>query len=326
MPSASPDAPPRPPDGSRAPTSATSAAADAATADAAVAEAAAAGGREKRAYVRRIFSEIAPRYDLLNHVLSLNVDRAWRRRALDALAWDRRPEGVYLDLCAGTLDVGAQLVRRAAFRGLVVGADFAEPMLRAGAGKAPRTRLAPVTADALALPLADASVDGAIVAFGIRSSPDLDAALHEVRRVLRPEARFVILEFTTPPNAAVRAAYHAYFHPLLPALGRLVSGHPTAYAYLPAATRTSRARRRLAERMRAAGFAAVRWERLTLASRPSTWARHERARGGARPLALSACPSTLFPTSSPPSTAPASCTASRTRCARTSSCARSPTG
>jgi demethylmenaquinone methyltransferase/2-methoxy-6-polyprenyl-1,4-benzoquinol methylase len=95
----------------------------------------------KRAYVRRIFSEIAPRYDLLNHLLSLNVDRRWRRRAIAALGWTRRPTGVYVDLCAGTLDVGAQLAGQPGFRGTVVGADFAEPMLRAGAGKAPRSVL-----------------------------------------------------------------------------------------------------------------------------------------------------------------------------------------
>lgn len=233
----------------------------------AVADDAAAGGSAKRAYVRDIFSAIAPRYDLLNRLLSLNVDRVWRRRALRALGWERRPEGVYLDLCAGTLDVGAMLTRRAGFRGLVVGADFAVPMLAAGAGKAPRrgpARLAPVGADALALPLADASCDGALVAFGIRNVADLDAALRETRRVLRPGARFVILEFTTPPNALVRAAYHAYFHRVLPALGRLVSGHPTAYAYLPRSVAHFPAEPELAERMRAAGFGAVRWERLTL--------------------------------------------------------------
>jgi demethylmenaquinone methyltransferase/2-methoxy-6-polyprenyl-1,4-benzoquinol methylase len=230
----------------------------------ATAEAAAAGGREKRAYVRRIFSEIAPRYDLLNHVLSLNVDRAWRRRALAALGWDARPGGVYLDLCAGTLDVGAQLARAPGFRGLVLGADFAEPMLRAGAGKAPRAALAPVAADALELPFADGSADGAIVAFGIRNVADLDAALREVRRVLAPGARFVILEFTTPPNALVRAGYHAYFHHVLPLVGRAVSGHRTAYAYLPRSVAHFPAPDALAARMRAAGFDAVTWTPLTL--------------------------------------------------------------
>src|SRR3712207_3198333 len=93
---------------------------------------AAAGGAAKRAYVRRIFSEIPSRYDLLNHVLSLNIDRLWRRRAIRALGWERAPDGVYVDLCAGTLDVGADLTRRRGFQGLVIGADFAEPMLRAG--------------------------------------------------------------------------------------------------------------------------------------------------------------------------------------------------
>lgn len=227
-------------------------------------EAAAAGGDEKRAYVRRIFSEIAPRYDLLNHLLSFNVDRAWRRRALEALGWTRRPAGLYVDLCAGTLDVGAQLAGQPGFRGLVVGADFAEPMLRAGEGKASRAVLAPVVADALALPLRDGAADGALVAFGIRNVADLDAALREVRRVLAPGARFVILELTTPRRALVRAAYHAYFHHVLPALGRLVSGHGTAYAYLPRSVAHFPPPPALADRMRAAGFADVRWTALTL--------------------------------------------------------------
>jgi demethylmenaquinone methyltransferase/2-methoxy-6-polyprenyl-1,4-benzoquinol methylase len=233
-------------------------------ADPSLADRAAAGGREKRAYVRRIFSEIAPRYDLLNHVLSLNVDRAWRRRAIAALGWDRAPTGRYLDLCAGTLDVGAQLTRAAGFRGLVVGADFAEPMLRAGEGKAPRERLVPVTADALELPLGDATLDGAIVAFGIRNVADLDAGLREVRRVLRPGARFVILEFSTPRLAPVRWGYHAYFHHVLPLIGRLVSGHPTAYAYLPRSVAHFPTEEALATRMRAAGFRTVEWTSLSL--------------------------------------------------------------
>ena len=234
-----------------------------------VAEAAAAGGREKRAYVRRIFSEIAPRYDLLNHILSLNVDRGWRRRAIAALGWDRAPGGTYLDLCAGTLDVGVQLARQPGFGGLVVGADFAEPMLRAGVGKVPqdgggRAVVVPVTADALELPLADGSCAGAIVAFGIRNVADLDAGLREVHRVLAPGARFVILEFSTPRHALVRAGYHAYFHRVLPLIGRAVSGHPTAYAYLPRSVAHFPTEEALAAHMRAAGFAPVRWTSLSL--------------------------------------------------------------
>ena len=99
-------------------------------------ELAAAGGADKRAYVRKVFEEIAPRYDLLNHLLSFNIDVLWRRRALRALEWTRIPDGLYLDLCAGTLDVGAELTKQAEFRGFIIGADFAVPMLQAGRGKA----------------------------------------------------------------------------------------------------------------------------------------------------------------------------------------------
>ncbi len=224
---------------------------------------AARGGAGKREYVRRIFSEIAPSYDLLNHLLSFNIDRRWRARALEALAWTRVPGGTYLDVCAGTLDVSAQLARTDGFRGEVLGADFAEPMLRAGRRKTKRTGISPVVADALGLPLEDGSVDGAIVAFGIRNVADLDACLKEVRRVLRPGARFVILEFSTPRSAVVRAGYHAYFHHVLPAIGRLVSGHRTAYTYLPESVKHFPIEEQLAARMRAAGFSRVTWQPLT---------------------------------------------------------------
>lgn len=225
---------------------------------------AARGGSAKPRYVRRIFSEIAPRYDLLNHLLSLNLDRAWRAAALRELAWERCANGAYLDLCAGTLDVAARLAREPRFTGTVVAADFAEPMLRAGRRKASPAVVAPVVADALALPLADGSMSGAIVAFGIRNVGDLDGVLREVRRVLAPGARFVILEFSTPRRALVRAAYRAYFHGVLPAVGGLVSGHPTAYGYLPRSVESFPSEERLAERMSSAGLRSVRWRALAL--------------------------------------------------------------
>lgn len=227
------------------------------------ADAAAAGGAEKRAYVQQIFSEIAPRYDLLNHVLSMNIDKGWRRRALEALGWRSAPTGRYLDLCAGTLDVGVQLVRQEGFSGYVLAADFAEPMLRMGDGKAPRSKVGPVAADALQLPVADGVFDGAIVAFGIRNVAALDAGLREVRRALRPGARFVILEFSTPRNAAVRAGYQFYFHRVLPTIGRLVSGHKTAYSYLPKSVAHFPVEEALAARMTAAGFRDVTWTPLS---------------------------------------------------------------
>jgi demethylmenaquinone methyltransferase/2-methoxy-6-polyprenyl-1,4-benzoquinol methylase len=224
----------------------------------------AAMGEGKRAYVQQMFSDIAPRYDLLNHVLSLNIDKRWRQKALVALGWTARPTGTFLDLCAGTLDVGAMLVKQAGFGGFVVGADFAVPMLQHGKGKAPRTKLSPVGADALALPFGAGVLDGAIVAFGIRNVADLDAGLREVRRVLSPGARFVILEFSTPRFALVRAAYHAYFHHVLPLVGRLVSGHKSAYTYLPLSVAQFPTEEALAERLRQAGFTTVTWQRLSL--------------------------------------------------------------
>jgi demethylmenaquinone methyltransferase/2-methoxy-6-polyprenyl-1,4-benzoquinol methylase len=223
-----------------------------------------ADGAPTRALVRDMFSSIAPRYDFLNHLLSLNLDRVWRRRALAALHWERTPRGMYVDLCAGTLDVAAALARRPGFAGHVLGADFAEPMLRAGRDKAPRRAVTPLVADALELPLADGVADGAIVAFGIRNVSDLDAGLREVHRVLAKDARFVILEFTTPRRRLVRGLYHLYFRHVLPAVGSIVSGHREAYRYLPASVARFPSEEVLAARLRAAGFANVRWESLTL--------------------------------------------------------------
>ena len=225
--------------------------------------AAAEGGAEKRQFVRTTFEQIAPSYDLLNHLLSFNVDRRWRRRALRALDWMRAPRGRYLDLCAGTLDVGALLAAQPGFAGFIVGADFAEAMLRAGAGKARRTVLAPLVADAQQLPIPDESMDGAIVAFGIRNVASLDSTLREVHRVLRPGARFVILEFSTPRRAPVRWSYHLYFHHVLPFIGGIISGHRAAYRYLPRSVAHFPPERELAARMAAAGFTNVRWHSLT---------------------------------------------------------------
>lgn len=233
------------------------------TATAMAAAAAAAGGSGKREYVQQIFSEIAPRYDLLNHVLSLNVDKGWRKRAIAELGIERSPRGNYLDLCAGTLDVAAQVSRKGAFAGFVIGADFAEPMLRAGREKLVGEKGSPVAADALQLPARDGGFAGAIVAFGIRNVANLDAALRETLRVLAPSARFVILEFSLPRMAVIKTLYQTYFNYVLPVFGRMISGHRTAYTYLPKSVANFPVEEELAARMRSAGFARVRWMSLT---------------------------------------------------------------
>ncbi len=219
------------------------------------------GGEAKRSYVRSMFTAIAPRYDFLNHLLSLNVDRYWRRAAVRRLGWERRPEGVYLDLCAGTLDLATTLARARGFGGTVIGADFVVPMLTLGRGKAERTR--PVGADALALPFADERFDGAMVAFGVRNLADLDAGLSEARRVLKPGARFVVLEFTVPRFAPLRAVFFFYFRRVLPAIGRAVSKHRDAYSYLPESVLEFPEPEGLARRLAMAGFCDVGYELLT---------------------------------------------------------------
>src|ERR1022692_257509 len=193
------------------------------------------GGAAKREYVRGVFTDIAPQYDLLNHLLSLNADRGWRRAAVDQLGWQQAPTGTYLDLCAGTLDLAAELGNRTGFGGHVVAADFVTAMLRGGAGKS--ARVTATAADALRLPFADAAFDGASVGFGVRNLMDLDAGLREAARVLKPGARFVVLEFTTPQSQPIRAMYLTYLRLVLPRVGRIVSKHRTAHDLLSAAMR-----------------------------------------------------------------------------------------
>ena len=205
--------------------------------------------------MRRLFTAIAPRYDFLNHLLSLNVDRAWRRAAVARLGWEARPDGVYLDLCAGTLDLAATLARAPGFRGRVVGADFVVPMLARGIRKAPRA--APVAADALELPFPDASFDGATVGFGVRNLADLEAGLVELRRVLRPEGRLAVLEITRP-RGLLAPFYRIWFDAIVPVLGKLLPGG-SAYTYLPASVKRFPGPENLAGRLRAAGFEDVRY-------------------------------------------------------------------
>ena len=215
------------------------------------------GGPEKRTYVRDMFTAIAPTNDRLNRILSLGLDQRGRRDAVGRLGWERAPEGMYLDLCAGTLDFGAMLAGRPGFRGRIIGADFVERMLRLGRSKSPR--LAPVTADALVLPFADRTFDGAMVGWGARNLIDLDGGLREAARVLKPGARLVILEMSLPPNPGLRRLFLFYFDRVLPWIGRLISKHTSAYTWLPESTRTFPAPAELARRLERAGFVEVEY-------------------------------------------------------------------
>lgn len=228
-------------------------------------------GTDREDQVQRIFSEIAPRYDLLNHVLSLNIDRAWRRKAVDRLGWERAPGGVFLDACAGTFDLSLELASRAGFGGRVVASDFARPMLVTGAPKLEGVAVSPVCGDSLRLPFPDAAFDGATVGFGVRNLSDLGRGLAELRRVLRPGARLVVLEFTTPPNRVVRAGYLFYFHRVLPVVGRLVSGHAWAYTYLPESVKEFPGPAHLERLFREVGFEVTGHQLLTLGIAAIHW-------------------------------------------------------
>lgn len=219
-------------------------------------------GPARRSYVRDMFTAIAPKYDLLNHVLSVNLDRRWRRRAVDLLGFEYAPGGTYLDACAGTLDLAAELARQSGFHGRVVGADFVVPMLALGRGKA--TRLRPVGADTLRLPFPDETFDGCTVGFGVRNLAEIVPGLAELRRVLKPGARLVVLEFTTPTRWPIRPLYLFYFRRVLPLVGRLVSKHRDAYEYLPRSVLAFPEREAFAAMMQQAGFGGVRWEELTM--------------------------------------------------------------
>lgn len=219
-----------------------------------------AGGAEKRAYVREMFTAIAPTYDRLNRILSLRLDLRWRRYAVRRLGWERAPDGIYLDLCAGTLDFAAILAREPRFRGRVVGVDFVRRMLELGRRKA--DRVDPVVADALLLPFPDGAFDGALIGWGVRNLADLDAGLAELARVLRPGARVAVLDTATPDRQPLRGAYLFYFERLLPRIGRWVSRHRSAYRWLAESARAFVTPAELARRLGRAGFTDVTYTPL----------------------------------------------------------------
>jgi demethylmenaquinone methyltransferase/2-methoxy-6-polyprenyl-1,4-benzoquinol methylase len=218
---------------------------------------------DKATAIRRMFSVVAPRYDLLNHLLSLNIDRSWRRRTIDRLLERCGPDATILDSCAGTLDLARELAGRSGFHGRVVACDFTMPMLEHGRRKRPPLPIRIACADALQLPFAGHSLDGAMVGFGVRNLADIDDGIEEFARVLRPGAPLIILDFATPRRQPLRAAYLFYFRSILPRVGRWISGHGSAYTYLPESVLKFPEPDALADRLRGAGFEEVCWEPLT---------------------------------------------------------------
>ncbi|HET9232851.1 MAG TPA: bifunctional demethylmenaquinone methyltransferase/2-methoxy-6-polyprenyl-1,4-benzoquinol methylase UbiE [Candidatus Eisenbacteria bacterium] len=214
----------------------------------------------QKSRMRAMFDDVAPRYDLLNHLLSAGVDRGWRRRAVRELAL--RPGERLLDLCAGTGDLGLTALDRVP--GLTVtGVDLAGEMLLRGVRKTGTRAYSFVQGDAERLPFADASFHALAVGFGIRNVASRERAFREAVRVLRPGGRLAMLEFTLPTRRPLRQLYLAYFHHVLPRLGGWVSGKPDAYRYLPHSVSTFPEPRVLARELEHAGFNRVRWQLLS---------------------------------------------------------------
>lgn len=217
----------------------------------------------KRNAVRAMFGEIAPSYDRLNHLLSVNIDKVWRRFAVRKLADVlSRPGAIALDLCCGTGDLTLELEKHTR----VIGCDFCHPMLVIGnekiAGRqAARARLA--EGDALQLPFAGASFDAVTIAFGLRNLENVPGGLQEIYRVLKPGGRAAVLEFSRPLLPGFRQAFEFYFHNILPRIGGLLSGSQGAYTYLPKSVHNFPDQKQLAEMMRQVGFVNVEYHNLS---------------------------------------------------------------
>jgi demethylmenaquinone methyltransferase / 2-methoxy-6-polyprenyl-1,4-benzoquinol methylase len=211
------------------------------------------------AQVRSMFDRIAGVYDLMNTAMTAGMHHRWRRRAADLA--EVEPGATALDVCCGTGDLAMELAARVGPDGSVVGCDFSERMLDLARAKAGHRGMAAVRfewADALRLPYRDASFDAGTIAFGARNLSDLDRGLSELRRVVRPGGRLVILEITQPTRPPLSAFYSLWFDRIVPFLGT-VAGDRSAYTYLPQSVKRFPSPRGLAERMAAAGFPRVRY-------------------------------------------------------------------
>jgi demethylmenaquinone methyltransferase/2-methoxy-6-polyprenyl-1,4-benzoquinol methylase len=213
--------------------------------------------------VREMFTAIAPRYDLLNHLLSANVDKLWWRRTAQTFAAVlSRPDARVLDLCCGTGDMAFALLRRGKHV-RITGVDFSRAMLELAARKSGATcPIHWIEADALRLPFPDESFDLVTSAFGFRNLADYDAGLREIRRVLKPGGQCGILEFSAPAGW-VGKVYEVYFKTVLPRIGNLISGNKRAYAYLPASVARFPGPEEMLEGMKAAGFGQACWTPYT---------------------------------------------------------------
>ncbi|MDQ5846927.1 MAG: bifunctional demethylmenaquinone methyltransferase/2-methoxy-6-polyprenyl-1,4-benzoquinol methylase UbiE [Acidobacteriota bacterium] len=214
--------------------------------------------------VREMFGKIATRYDLLNHLLSGNIDRRWRRLVAKALETTLSSgEARVLDVACGTGDLSLTLLESG--KAVIVGVDFCRPMLQIAKDKASRhgSAVSLIEGDALQLPFADQSFEATTIAFGLRNLASVEAGFRELFRVLKPGGRIAVLEFSRPRMPVVRSLFNVYFTKLLPLLGGWISGSKRAYEYLPASVSRFPNQTELASMMSSSGFDAVTFRNLS---------------------------------------------------------------
>jgi demethylmenaquinone methyltransferase/2-methoxy-6-polyprenyl-1,4-benzoquinol methylase len=218
-------------------------------------------GVGKAAQVRSMFADIAPRYDFLNHALSFNTDKRWRRFVIKKVADHlTRPDALALDLCCGTADLSLEL-------GAItktLGIDFCHPMLKLGLDKvrAAELPIELVEGDALRVPVADEAFDVVTMAFGLRNLESVEGGLREIHRLLKRGGRAAVLEFSRPQVPVFRGLFHFYFTRILPRIGNAVSGSRFAYQYLPESVLAFPDQKRLATMMQTVGFSPVSYYNL----------------------------------------------------------------
>lgn len=219
----------------------------------------------KKEGVKKMFDNIAPDYDKLNHILSLNIDKNWRKKAVRELADEARPLNV-LDVACGTGDFTIEIARKVPHGSTVVGVDISDGMIAVGLEKLAKLGIDATlkVADCEALPYEDNTFDRISVGFGVRNFEHLELGLSEMYRVLSPGGKLVILELSVPSNAFIRWCYKLYFLKILPFIGGLVSGDRSAYEYLPASVLRFPAPDKFMSIMKSAGFDVVEHRALTL--------------------------------------------------------------
>ncbi len=218
--------------------------------------------------VQKMFQTISPTYDLLNSVLSFNIDKYWRKKTVSALSQQcqRQEKQIIVDLCSGTLDLALQVLKSSGPNTKVIALDFSSGMLAEGKKKIPadlRDRICLVCADIEHLPLRDDVAEGAVMGFGLRNLIDRQKGLAEIYRVMKPSAKLAILEFSQPRSRIFRSLYFFYSLHILPLIGGLISGDASAYRYLPDSVLKFYTAEQLKEIMQKNGYRKVNFSFLT---------------------------------------------------------------